>query len=101
MVGKDSLIQPIWKSHSFQKHPKAKTVIQLHPEAAVNVPFQALMGQGFTRFNFKEQKGCKVGQRQGMTETCGHRDQLCAQLAGDLTYKRYRQIGYINVADNP
>lgn len=66
-------------------------------------PFQALMGQAFTRFNsyFKKQKGCKVGQRQVTTETYDHRDQLCAQLTGDLICKRCRQIEHINVVDNP
>lgn len=37
MVVKNTLIQPIWKSLSFQKCLKAKTVTQLHQEATVNV----------------------------------------------------------------
>lgn len=34
MVVKNTPIQPIWKSLSFQKHLKAKTVTQLHQETA-------------------------------------------------------------------
>lgn len=37
MMVKNTLIQPIWKSLSFQKRLKAKTVTQLHQEATVNV----------------------------------------------------------------
>lgn len=70
-------------------------------KCTMQCPFQALMGQTFTRFKLLSEAERLQSRTKASKNRRGHREQLYAQLAEDLICKRYRQIEYTNVVDDP